>query len=242
MLRIGSLTLILSYFLVTAVDVTAQDLNPRTISVSGEGVHAVEPDVAVVRFGVVTRDTEPEAARRDNASAAARAMDAVRGLGIEERSIRMENLRLQPWREWNNEARRWEERGFEAVRDIVVRVEDLNRLPEVVTRVVQEGANRLNQVSYEIRDRQAAGNIALTKAVEAARAKAELMTSTLGVRLGEVRSISEQQYDFPRPMYRNEVALSAAMDVAAPEPNAYAAGEIEVRATVHLVFDLLPTN
>lgn len=238
MYRLAGIVALSSILFIARGDIRAQD-NPRTINVSGEGVHAVEPDQAIVRFGVVTRDSDPEVARRNNAAAAAEAMNAVRDLDIGERNLRMENLRLQPWREYNNEARRWEERGFEASRDVVVTVEDLTRLPEVVSRVVQQGANRLNQVSYEIKDRQAAGDIALTKAIEAARSKAELMTSALGVTLGPVRSINEQQYDFPQRMYRAEMA-SVAMDQAAPEPNAFAAGEIEVRATVQIVFDLRP--
>lgn len=236
MRRLHLLLLPLFIMMIAPVAVSAQEIMPRTITVSGEGIYRVEPDMAVVRFGVVTRDNDPETARGQNASAAADAINAVRELGIEERKIRMESLRLQPWREYNNEARRWEERGFEAVREVVVTVDDIAALPEVVARVVQRGANRLSQVSYELENRDAARNEALTRAVESARSKAQLMTSALGVTLGTVRSISEQHFDFPRPMYRAEMDMAASQ--AAPEPNAYAAGEIEVRAMVQLVFDL----
>ncbi len=238
MRAIAGIVFLLSILMTAPADVAAQEAPLRTISVSGEGIYAVEPDMAVVRFGVATRDTDPEVARRENASAAAEAMNAVRDLGIEERKMRMENLRLQPWREYDNETRRWEELGFEAVRDVVVTVDDLQLLPELVARVVQQGANRLHQVGYELENRDAARNEALTRAINAARSKAELMASTLGITLGQVRSVSEQQFDFPRPMYRAEMQSMAAMDHAAPEPNAFAAGEIEVRVTVHIVFDL----
>lgn len=232
------LAILLSGLLVIPQIAAAQQAPLRTVSVSGEGLYRVEPDMAVVRFGVVSRSDDPEEARRENASRAAQAMDAVRALGIEERKLRMESLHLQPWREYNNETRRWEEKGFEAVREVVVTVHDLNLLPELVARVVQQGANRLNQVSYELENRNVARNEALVRAVEDARAKAELMASTLGVSLGQVRTISEQQFDFPRPMYRAEMQIAASMDAAAPEPNAFAAGEIEVRTTVNVVFDL----
>lgn len=238
MTRTSIAALFLSLMLIAPAAVSAQDAIPRTVSVSGEGIYQVEPDMAVVRFGVVTRANDPEAAREQNASASSEAMNAVRELGIEERKIRMESLRLQPWREYNDETRRWEERGFEAVREVVVTVNDLTLLPELVTRVVQRGANRLNQVSYEIENRDAARNEALTRAVQVARQKAELMTSVLGVSLGSVRSISEQQFDFPRPMYRADMEMAAMAADAAPDPNAYAAGEIEVRAMVQIVFDL----
>lgn len=235
MRRITLQIIALSMMLAIPASVSAQDADRRTISVSGEGIHRVEPDMAVVRFGVVTHADEPEEARRLNAAAAREALNAVRDIGIDERRIRMESLRLQPRREYIQETRRWEERGFEAVRDVVVNVDNIDQLPEVVTRVVQRGANRLNQVTYELSNRDIARNEALRLAVENARSKAEVMVGVLGVRLGDVRLISEQQFDFPRPMYRAMEMASVAQD-AAPEPEAYASGEIEVRTTVQLEF------
>jgi uncharacterized protein len=237
MRRITLQVIALSMMLAIPALASAQDGDRRIVSVSGEGIYRVEPDMAVVRFGVVTHSDSPEEARRLNAAASREAINAVRELGIEERRIRMESLRLQPRREYIQETRRWEERGFEAVRDVVVNVDDIDRLPEVVTRVVQRGANRLNQVAYELSDREHARNEALRIAVENARSKAEVMVGVLGVSLGPVRTISEQQFDFPRPMYR-AMDMAMASPEAAPEPEAYASGEIEVRATVQLEFYL----
>lgn len=238
MIRYALGALVLSMMLVAPSTVAAQDNDRRTVSVSGEGVYRAEPDMAVVRFGVVTRADDPEEARRQNAAAAREAMNVVRELGIEERQIRMEALRLQPRRVFVQETRRWEEQGFEAVREVVVRVHDIDLLPDVVTRVIQRGANRLNQVSYELENREHARNEALRSAVENARGKAELMTSVLGAQLGPIRTISEQQFDFPRPMYRAMEMAAVADSPAAPEPEAFASGEIEVRATVQLTFDI----
>ena len=211
----------------------------RTISVSGEGLVRVEPDQAVVRFGVATRDEDPEEARRRNAEAARDALNAVRALGIDERKIRLETLQLQPVREYNPETRRSEDKGYEALRELVVELDDLEKLPEVVARVVQRGANRLNGVSYDLADRSSIRNQALQEAVVNAREKAQLMATALGSSIGTVLRIQEQSFDFPRPMpqFRMEAAVMNKAD-AAPEPEAYAAGEIEVRSTVQVVFAL----
>ena len=230
--------------LAAPLSVQAQDMSDhhrvqRTVSVSGEGIVRVEPDQATVRFGVVTRSEDPETARQQNAEAAARAMNAVRDLGIEERKIRLEALRLQPWREYNPDARRWIEKGFEAVRQVVVEIDDLETLPTLVAEIIEQGANRLDGIQYDVQDRDAARNEALVAAVTNAREKAQLLTQTLGVTLGPVQTINEQSFDFPRPMMRLEQAeMAMAKDASAPEPDAYAAGEIEVRATVHVVFGL----
>ena len=211
----------------------------RTVSVSGEGIVNVEPDMATVHFGIVTVADEPEEARSMNAEAAARAMNAVRELGIEDRHIRMETLRLQPHREWVDEERRWIEDGFEAIRQVVVEVHDLEMLPTLVAEVVRQGANRLEQVSYDLDDRDEARNEALREAIESAREKARIVAATLGEELGEVQSVHEQSYDFPRPVVnlRSDMMVAEKAE-AAPEPDAYAAGEIEVRVSVQATFEL----
>ena len=225
--------------LLLALPIMAQDTSKRTVTVSGEGIVRVEPDQAVVRFGVVTEAGDPETARQRNAEAAREAMNAVRSLGVPDRKMRLETLQLQPRREWDPDTRQWKERGFEATRQVVVELDDLEQLPTLITEVVQKGANRLNGVAYQLQDEDQARNEALLQAVTKAREKAVLMTQALGESLGRVMMINEQSFDMPRPMMR--MAMEAAMvadKAAAPEPDAYAAGEIEVRATVLVVFEL----
>ena len=53
-----------------------------TITVSGRGVIKIAPDMATVRFRVVTDNLLPDQAREFNALASADAMTAVRAWGI----------------------------------------------------------------------------------------------------------------------------------------------------------------
>lgn len=229
-----SFVLVAFFFAHTA---SAQDRQDRrTIEVSGEATVRVEPDMAVVRLGVVSHDEHPEEARRLNAEAAREALNAVRELGVEERLIRMETLRLQPRRVYDPEHRRHREEGFEAVRVIVVELEDLELLPTLIAEVVERGANRLEQVRYDLRDRSGPRNEALRDALTNARENARLMAETLDVELGRVVRISEQQLSVPYRALRLDGRLD--MEAATPEPEAYAPGEIEVEATVQVIFEL----
>jgi uncharacterized protein YggE len=197
------------------------------------------PDRATVRFGIVSEAETAEAARSQNAQAAKRAMNAVRALDVPDEKMRMESLRLQPRREYNPETREHEEKGYEATRQVVVELSDLEQLPRLVTRVVQQGANRVDGISYGLSDRSAIRNEALRKAAQSARDKADLLATTLDAELGSVQQIQEQSFGFDQPSPRVEMqfAKSAQAD-AAPEPDAYAAGEIEVSATVQVTFGL----
>ena len=240
---LSTLTLVVSLLvLMSASPVAAQDTPgpSRTVTVQGEGTVTAAPDRAIVRFGIVSEAETAEGARSQNATASRTAMNAVRDLGIAETNIQMQGLRLQPQRAYNRETRSYEERGFEATRQVVVQVDSLGTLPALVTRVVQQGANRLDGIQYELSNREAVRNDALRAAAEKARDKAALLAETLGAELGEVLQINEQSFDFAQPTYRAEPAMAkaATADQAAPEPDAYAAGETEVSASVQVTFQL----
>lgn len=225
--------------LVPAVQAQEQASPERTVRVSGEATVTAEPDRATVRFGIVTRAETAEPARAKNAEAAKNAMNTVRDLGIPEANMRMESLRLQPRREYNPETKTQEEKGFEASRQIVVQLADLEQLPRLVTRVVQRGANRLEGIDYSLSDRKAVRNEALRTAAENARDKARLLATSLDAQLGSVQQINEQEFGFHGPSPRMEMQLAKSEQAdAAPEPDAYAAGEIEVSAHVQVVFQL----
>ncbi len=235
----------LSLFLVSvllAVPCQAQSNagTDRTVRVGGEATVSAVPDEATVRFGVVSKAETAESARQQNAEAAKNAMNAVRQLEVPESKMRMESLRLQPRREYNPQTKTREEKGFEATREVVVELSTLETLPRLVAKVVQRGANRLEGIRYGLSDRTIKRDEALQQAATSAREKARLLASTLDSSLGAVRQITEQDFrtDRPQPRVQRAFAKSAESD-AEPEPDAFAAGEIEISAQVEVIFDLL---
>lgn len=227
-------------FLVLPVSIQAQEdaASDRLVRVTGEATVTVEPDRATVRFGVVTRANTAEQARALNAKAAQSAMNAVREFEIAEEKIRLERLRLQPRRERDPETRTYEEKGFEVIRRVRVELTQLDRLPELVTRVVQRGANRIEDIDYGLVNRSAVRNEVLGDAAQNAREKARRLANSLDAHVGPVREIVEQDFGFDRPQPRVQMQFAKAEGDAAPEPDAFAAGEIEVSARVQVVFDL----
>lgn len=237
-----ALALFLGGALLTTPPAVAQEerLSARTVRVGGEATVSAQPDQATVRFGIVSRAETAEQARSKNAKAAKGAMNAVRELGVPEAKMRMETLRLEPRREYNPQTREHEEKGYEATRQVVVELANLEQLPRLVTRVVQRGANRLEGISYELSDRSATRNEALRQAATNARDKARLLATSLDASLGPVRQITEENFGMDQPQPRVQMAYAKSADAeAAPEPDAYAAGEITVRARVQVVFELV---
>jgi uncharacterized protein YggE len=208
----------------------------RTVSVSGEGKVAAEPDQATVQFSVVTRHEDPEAARAANAEASALALRQIRDAGVDEEDIEMQHLSLNPAREWDPEKRKHIDVGFEVNRSVSVEVDDLSLVPTLVARIVQSGANRIGGVQYGLSNDGEIRSEALSRAVANARAKARVMVAELGESLGRVISIHEQSVQVPMPVMRSLAMSPSAEKAADPNPEAYAPGSIEVTAQVSATF------
>ncbi len=229
-------TLLLSTIMLTAAAASQDSHAQARVTVQGEGTVSVDPDQAQVRFGIATHHGDPEEARAQNAQASAKAMNRVRALGVPDADMKLETLRLQPRQEYDQENRRYVQVGFEAVREVLVTLKELDKLPTLIAEIVQGGANRLNGVTYDIADREGVRQEALRAAALNARAKAHLLTETLGAKLGAVLEINENGIQIPRSTYQLE-SMARSAD-AAPEPEAYASGQIEVVARVTVVFEI----
>lgn len=234
----GSLFLALTLVLLaSAPTVTAQNtVAPRTITVSATDTVRISPDRVTVRFAVVTRAAQAEPARQQNAQASQRTLDAVRALGVPERQIQVQSLRLSEEIEYRQGRR--VRIGFIARRDVEVVLDDMDRLPALVERVVQEGANEFGGIHYTLRDRRAAENAALRRVAQRAREKADVIASTLGTSIRGVHAVTETGVSFPQPRPEFSRAMVAMESDQAGTPGAYAEGEIEIRATLTVSFEL----
>jgi len=222
-----------------------QDIGDNTaiaggeITVSGKATVRVPADMATIRLGVVSISEDPEEARAQNADVSKTSMNAVRELGIPERHIQVNTLRLEPNRIYDQDQRRYVEKGFQAIRRVSIRLENLDLLPQLIADVVHVGANRIEGISYGLVDDRGTELDALDSALLNAREKARRMAATMGVSVGTILTVSEQGVNAPMPNVQFERALTAkSFDTGQANPDAYASGEIEVTAHVVVVFKL----
>lgn len=238
--RMTGILVVLSFF--TTFIVWAQDADKKSIlgslaqiTVSGEGMISTTPDMATVEFAVVTKNERPDFARKENADASAKALNAVRGLGVLEKDLQMQNLHLSQIREYDPDRRTYIENGYEATRSLVVTVRNLDILPDLIAALVDNGANRMNSIQYGLDDADAIELQVLRLAVARAKTKAMEMASELGMEVGAVIQLQEQGISMPSPVMRMEASFDSAMK-SGGNPDAYASGQIEVRANVTAVF------
>ena len=205
---------------------------PRTVAVTGEGRSAAKPDLARISLGVGHQaDTAGEAM-----ALMAGGMEAVLARltqeGIAAADIRTGQLLLEPAWNYNTPDGNPVMTGFTASQIVDVTVRDLGRVGAVLDAVVQDGANRVNGVSFDLADPQAALDEARRDAVADARARAELYAEAAGVTLGGLVAIADTAGVAPGPIYdaRGGAEMAAAVPVAP--------GEMTLVATVTMTWTI----
>ena len=94
---------------------------------------------------------------------------------------------------------------------------DNTRLGKVLYALAHAAAEPELQIGYTVKDPEAAKNLLLEKAVDDAKAKAEVLAKAAGLKLGCIQSIdySRAEVDFAvRPMARNMLCKAESADAA----------------------------
>ncbi|MFF8801389.1 MULTISPECIES: SIMPL domain-containing protein [unclassified Methylobacterium] len=208
------------------------------IRVIGRASQEIAPDFASVQIGVESRGATPAAAL-DAASRAAKGIIATaREMGVAEADIGTSSVTLQPrTRTVRRPDGTTDEQadGYTAGNRVRVRLADMGKLGELMRRALDSGANRIEGISFGLRDPAAAESAVQVAAVKDARAQAERIAEATGVKLGSVLSIDSPPRAEPRPMpYALSMAKAAAPRGRTAVP--VEAGSIETAAEVEAVF------
>jgi uncharacterized protein YggE len=164
-------------------------------------------------------------------------VDAVKKLGVEDKDIVTEQFWLNPVYDYVNGSQ--VPRGFEASQSLSVKVRDLDKTGDVLTAATSAGANQVGSISFGIDNPDSLREQARGKAIEKAKAKAQVLAGNLGMSLGKMTGFSEGgNYPGPQPymMEKANIAVGSApaADLAVPVPS----GEQNITVTVNLTYEL----
>ncbi len=205
--------------------------NLRTLTLNATSTITAQPDIAIVTVGVKTQNDSAAKALSANNDQMRRIYQTLAQYGIEKKDIRTVNLNLYRREERDNKGK-VVRRYYVATNTVQVTVRDLAKVGEVLGAVVQDGANSIQGIRFDLSNRDELLKQAQLAAVEQARERAKAIAEAAGAELGDVRSISFQTV---APVPR--VMLSAAMPKSA-DSVPVSGGEMTISATVNMVFDL----
>jgi uncharacterized protein len=165
----------------------------RAIHVSGSAAINVVPDRALVQLGVVTPGLTAGDAQAANQAVIQRVVEAIRGLGIEDKDIATDYYVVQPvYNDYDNLTID----GYRVSNVVGVTVREVSQTGEVLVAAFNAGANQVNNVEFytsELRRyRDEARQLAMTAAVEKARDLAEAG----GAQVGCLLTVNENSWSY----------------------------------------------
>lgn len=223
--------------IVLPVPVAGQQIAPgeRTISISATAMVERAPDQAVILLAVESEGTTARTAAAANSAKMDRVIAALKAVPIPATSIRTVSYELQPqYSQVPNKEPRIS--GYRAVNQVQVTLDAIDKVGPTIDAALGAGSNRVSDLSFGIKDAAGARMEALKKAVEKARAEADVIARAAGQALGVALMINADQYNPqpPRPvMYRMSADMAQA---AAPTP--VEGGTMQVGASVSIVYRL----
>lgn len=223
------------------VSSSGENLDLKTLSVSGSVTKYVAPDKVDIVLSVETLDKSAQKSQSDNAVLA----DKVKGVISSLSSVRAEVKTLSYSENeeftWNDLIKKSESIGYRTVNQIQVTLkgDDISRAGSVIDLAVGAGANRVSSISFGLTDVKEleVKRTALQEASNTAKSKAESIASGLGVLVGPVRQISESSYYYT-PNYKSYDAVAAGESASMNAPTPIVAGDVAVSASVSVNFDI----
>jgi uncharacterized protein YggE len=211
----------------------AQATEP-TLAVTGQGEASAKPDLAVVRVGAAVQASAASDAQAKVNQVVQATLASLKGLGIDAQRISTSGVELSPLYSTPEPRRPGDVppppqvTGYQASNVVRVEVTDIQRVGEVIDAAVKAGANRIDGVSFELKDQGEARAKALRDAVADARIKANVMAEAMGLRLESVLEVNEEGVQPFFPQARMRAAVGFAMESGTPiEP-----GQVRINASV----------
>jgi uncharacterized protein len=200
--------------------------DPPVVVTIGEGSVKRAPDQAWVTIAAESRAKTPAEAQKLNADAMSGVLQKLKGTGIPAEAIQTSAYELRPEFDYANN--RQTLRGYVARNAVEVRVDDLAKLGQILDVSVGAGATSVGGIRFDLKDRAAAEQVAIQRAIADARAQAATAAQAAGVKIERIArvEIHRQSVMPPRPM----MAMRAEMAMSAEPP--VSPGELEVKVSV----------
>jgi uncharacterized protein len=230
---------------VFAVSPAAFAEEPRIISTSGSAEIKVAPDEVEITIGIETRDKNLLTAKKQNSDRQQRLMAVLASYKIPAKNIQTDFIGIEP--EYTTERN-----GERTLNDYMVRrsfavlLKDFSRFDNLLTEVLQAGANHVSNIQFRTTELRKHRDRARTMAIQAARDKAVALAKELGQKVGRPRTINEGGGGWGRfgggwggGRYQQNVQNMQPSSAEDPgDSSGLSLGQISVTASVSVTFEL----
>ncbi|MFE2301319.1 SIMPL domain-containing protein [Streptomyces sp. NPDC059445] len=162
---------------------------PWGLSVFGAGSVRAEPQLVRIKLAVDILEPSPDEAFQKAGTAVSLLREAVRRHGIPDASVSGSKLKLNSEYDGYGAGRKF--LGYRCLASYTVQTEAVDDLQQLIVDMVDAGANRVDDVTFDVLDKPAMRDEARRRAVAAARRKAEVYAEAAGIALGQVLHLQD---------------------------------------------------
>ncbi len=252
----GTATLVVTiiFLLATTEKVLNTATNTNTVSFSGEGKVLAKPDIALVNLTILTEAKTSKAAQDDNSKKSKTVIDFLKKQGIDEKDIKTVGYNIYPKYSYpkpiplgTSQSFRPEYldyydgnpkiTGYQVNENIEVKIRDLGKVSTILDGVVTAGVNQVNNLQFDIDDKEKLKKEAREKALANAKNKADELEDQVDIKLGKIINYTEGFNGFPTPIYYTAEKLDDRGGFGGGEPE-ISAGQNEIVVNVTLTYQI----
>ncbi|TDE44379.1 DUF541 domain-containing protein [Flavobacterium rhamnosiphilum] len=202
------------------------------INVSGEGKVKVIPDQATIAVTVETKGNNAKDVKKQNDQKIEAVLKFIKKMNLAPADYKTQRVSLNPQYDYEKK-----KHSYNATQTIEILLRDLSTYDELMEGLVDEGINRIDNVTFQSSKLAQYQSEARKLAMKEAKLKAEDYVSVLGQKVGRAMTISDNsQTYYPQPMYAAMKTMERS-DASAPRET-LAIGEINITANVTVSFIL----
>ena len=229
---------------------------PNTISFSGHGEVTAVPDIANIYFTISKDDKTVKDAQAGVAVIEKKALDLLKEKGVVEKDIKTTNASFNPKYEYRNTvcptipmdavtagvsapssyycpSGKQVLVGYTASESITVKIRNIDSVGDIMQGLGTTGVSDLNGPNFAIDKEDTLKAEARKKAIDDAKAKAEVLAKDLGVRLGKISSFSENG-NYPIMYGQSAMMKDGVSEVSAVIPK----GENTISSDVTITYEI----
>lgn len=222
-------------------DVTPFPSREKVITVTGNAVSSVEPNLVNISFGVEVQEKTAKDALTSNSELMNKVITAIKQVGITDAEIGTSQFNIYPvynyYQEKDTGKNIQELIGYKVSNIINIKTEKLGSVAEIIDSAVNAGVNRVDSVYFSLSPEVASKlkDDLLEKAVLNAKSKAELALSPLNYKIIGVKAISLSEFSIPYPMPMYDMAYSEGV-AKSSAPTPIFSSDQDVNTSVNVVF------
>ena len=204
--------------------------NQRYVNINGTSELIRNADQINFTIKIKIIDESLEASKIINDKNLADLFTILNKVGINSSEIDVSPLMLGKYYEYDRE-RQQKQKGYYTEVQVSFLLTDLSKYYELTNQLATSNSFEITNSSYTISDYEIQHKIAYENALKAAKEKAQYMANTLGLKLGDVLEIDENNYwqSYANPF--NTVTVENS-------PNTSSSGKVTIRRSVRVKFAL----